>query len=145
MGKVTPETMTPAHVKAARALLGWSAQELSELIDIGVATLRTFESGKDIKAHSRTAIFDGLYAHGVRMQNGGEPGVKITEPSKWAINIKQTYCPECGTALPKVRTPKNMRQFLWGGWTCEACGTEVGKLGQRLFSRNSDPSADSSE
>ncbi len=142
MGKVTAQTMTPEHVKAARALLGWSAKELSDLLDIGVATLRTFESGKEVKPHSRAAIYNGLYAHGVRMQNGGEPGVKITEPSKWAANMSQTFCPECDAALPMVRTPRNMRQFLWGGWTCASCGTEVSKLGQRLFRKTGTKTGD---
>lgn len=135
MAKVTALTMTPEHVKAARALLGWSAKDLSDLLDIGVATLRTFESGKDIKPKSREAIFDTLHDHGVRMQNGGEPGVKITEPQKWSINIRRTLCPKCGEELPPVRTPANLRQFLWGGWTCKSCGAEVTKQGKELFKR----------
>ena len=53
LAKVTAQTMQPAHVKAARALLGWSAEELAELLPIGLATLRTFESGKDINLKSR--------------------------------------------------------------------------------------------
>lgn len=34
-------------------------------------------------------------------------------------------CPNCRTPLPRVRRPKNMRQFLWGGWTCAKCGAEL--------------------
>ena len=133
MAKVTALSMTPEHVKAARALLGWSAQDLADLLDVGVATLRTFESGKDVKADSRKAIFDTLHDHGVRMQNGGEPGVKITEPSKWSVNLKATQCPKCGTPVPVIRTPANLRQFLWGGWTCKSCGTEITKQGKELY------------
>jgi hypothetical protein len=33
-------------------------------------------------------------------------------------------CPECGADLPAVRRPKNFRQMMWGGWTCESCGKE---------------------
>jgi hypothetical protein len=41
-------------------------------------------------------------------------------------------CPACGTALPTVRAPKNLRQFLWGGWTCASCGAELDTWGRRL-------------
>jgi hypothetical protein len=39
-------------------------------------------------------------------------------------------CPKCGTALPAVRAPKNLRQALWGGWTCATCGLELDKWGR---------------
>lgn len=136
MSKVTAATMKANHVKAARALVGWSAEEFAEILPIGVATLRTFESGKDIKPASKAAIFDTLYKHGIRMQNGGTPGVRITEPKKWAINIASTCCPECQEPMPMVRTPANLRQTLWGGWTCNSCGTEVSKTGTLLFKAN---------
>ncbi len=125
--------MTARHVKAARALLGLNAQEFAELLPIGIATLRNFESGKEINAASHEAIFLALQDHGVVMQNGGSPGVRITEPDKWAVNLEVTACPECGHILPAVRTPKNLRQFIWGGWTCSECGAEVTKLGKRLL------------
>ena len=133
MGKVNSTTMKPIHVKAARALLGWSAEEFADILPIGVATLRTFESGKDIKLASRAAIYDALYENGVRMQNGGSPGVRITEPEKWAINLKRTNCPKCQQPQPQIRTPANLRQAIWGGWTCESCGTEISKTGRKLF------------
>ena len=41
-------------------------------------------------------------------------------------------CPECGTPAPKVRTPANRRQMLWGGWTCPECGTELDRKGRRV-------------
>ncbi len=133
MTKVTSTTMMPRHVKAARALLGWTAEDFAELLPIGLATLRTFESGKDIKASSRNAIFDALHDHGIRMQNGGSPGVRITEPEKWAINLKRTPCPKCSALQPLIRTPANVRQFIWGGWTCANCQTEISKTGRKLY------------
>jgi DNA-binding transcriptional regulator YiaG len=138
VAKVTAQTMQPAHVKAARALLGWSAEELAELLPIGLATLRTFESGKDINLKSREAIFDTLNKHGIRMQNGGSPGVRITDPEKWAINLKRLSCTACNAPLPFIRTPANLRQLLWGGWTCKACGTEMTKSGKTLFRKEED-------
>ena len=41
-------------------------------------------------------------------------------------------CPGCGDPAPKVRTPANRRQLLWGGWTCPNCGTEVDRRGRRV-------------
>ena len=51
---------------------------------------------------------------------------------RWGVNGKPVYCPECGAQAPVVRQPKNRRQMLWGGCTCEECGTEYDKWGHRL-------------
>ncbi len=53
--------------------------------------------------------------------------------SKWGINLKALKpgvvltCPACGTELPKIRKPTNLKQFLWGGFTCKSCGKEYDK------------------
>jgi hypothetical protein len=41
-------------------------------------------------------------------------------------------CPECGTPVPATRVPTSRRQALWGGWTCENCGTEMDSSGNEL-------------
>ena len=41
-----------------------------------------------------------------------------------AVNLKKVNCPDCGAEQPKIRKPKNLRQVLWGGNTCENCGCE---------------------
>lgn len=133
MAKVDVNSMTPNHVKAARMLLGLSAEDFAKALPIGVATLRTFESGKEIKQASKAAIFETLSDHGVILQNGGSPGVRITEPEKWKINLKVTSCSHCGHRLPAIRKPSNLRQILWGGWTCSSCGAELNKSGRKLF------------
>ena len=51
---------------------------------------------------------------------------------KMGLNLRATACPQCQTPLPTLRKPKNLRQMLWGGWTCAHCGTELDKWGQRL-------------
>jgi hypothetical protein len=48
---------------------------------------------------------------------------------KWGINLEAVACPFCGTPLPLKRLPRNLRQALWGGWTCARCGNEVDKHG----------------
>ncbi len=40
------------------------------------------------------------------------------------------HCPACGAGLPTVRAPKNVRQALFGGWTCSGCGIELDKWGR---------------
>jgi hypothetical protein len=41
-------------------------------------------------------------------------------------------CPECGQIMPKTRKPANLRQTLWGGWTCPNCGCEMDRRGRRV-------------
>jgi hypothetical protein len=52
--------------------------------------------------------------------------------NRWGININPTVCCHCNAALSTVRRPKSLRQVLWGGGTCGACGTEMDKWGRPL-------------
>jgi len=52
---------------------------------------------------------------------------RILKGSRFGINFSNTACPNCGTDLPRIRTPKNMNQLLWGGWTCARCNNEYDK------------------
>ena len=79
MAKVKPETLTPEHVKAARAFLKWSAGDLAQYCEIGVATVRLMESGGKVRDSSRAAIMNALESHGIVFKNGGEPGVVLTK------------------------------------------------------------------
>ena len=54
----------------------------------------------------------------------------VRKRGRWGINLRPVRCPECGEPAPVVRRPKNRRQALWGGCTCEECGTEYDKWGQ---------------
>ena len=48
--------------------------------------------------------------------------------SRWGLNLNLKHkCPNCDANLPAIRRPKNRRQYLWGGWTCEQCGMEFDK------------------
>jgi hypothetical protein len=43
-------------------------------------------------------------------------------------------CPDCGTIQEgKPRIPRNRRQALWGGNTCEKCGCSYDKWGRRVM------------
>ena len=58
--------------------------------------------------------------------------------AKYGINLKRIYCPKCKQKQPFVRTPKNERQALYGGHTCENCNTEMDKYGRELKENEGD-------
>lgn len=53
----------------------------------------------------------------------------------WGINLSTVSCPRCGTPLAYVHAPQNVRQSLWGGYTCLSCGAEVDKWGREIRRR----------
>ena len=46
--------------------------------------------------------------------------------------IKRVKCPDCGEHLPHFRKPANLKQALWGGYTCPICGCEVDRRGRKI-------------
>jgi len=44
-------------------------------------------------------------------------------------------CPGCYNHRNMIRIPRNFRQFLWGGDTCNRCGLEVDKWNRPLHRR----------
>lgn len=54
---------------------------------------------------------------------------------KWGINTKAVVCPKCGNTFPQIRKPENIRQFLWGGGTCQSCSCEVDKWGKEIYKK----------
>jgi len=58
----------------------------------------------------------------------------IRRDGRWGINFDAANirCPECGARAPIVRVPKNLRQALWGGHTCDRCGCEFDKWGREV-------------
>lgn len=69
-----------AQIRAARALLNWSADELAKRANLGVATVRRAE-GTDgepsMTSANLAAIRRTLEAGGVEFTNGGSPGVRL--------------------------------------------------------------------
>jgi hypothetical protein len=53
----------------------------------------------------------------------------------WGINLRPVRCPTCSEPASVIRRPKNLRQALWGGCTCEECGTEYDKWGRKIAKR----------
>jgi hypothetical protein len=52
------------------------------------------------------------------------------QSGRWGINPHVPPCLSCGAIPPRLRIPKNWRQFAWGGWTCPQCGLELDKWGR---------------
>ena len=74
--------------RGARALLDWSAQNLADRAEIGVATVRRFEGGSVVAAASIEAMTVTLIAAGItfitdgQTSVGGGDGVRITQAAK---------------------------------------------------------------
>lgn len=49
----------------------------------------------------------------------------------FGINIKAilspVQCPNCKHPISRVRVPKDTREMLWGGFTCQNCGKKFDK------------------
>jgi transcriptional regulator with XRE-family HTH domain len=69
---------TPGQCRAARALIGWSQDQLASASKVSKATIANFELGKRTP-YNRTLddLISVLELAGVEFTNGGEPGVKV--------------------------------------------------------------------
>ena len=84
--------LTSAQIRAARALLRWSAEDLARASAVGVTTIRRAElteQSTSMTAPNDLAIRRALEDSGVEFidENGGGPGVRLrkrqrTKPSK---------------------------------------------------------------
>ncbi len=77
--------ITAEQIRAARALLRWSAQDLADRSGIGFRTIQRFESESGIpgsRSKNLLTIRRVLENAGVVFidQNGGGPGVRLKEP-----------------------------------------------------------------
>jgi len=52
--------------------------------------------------------------------------------NRWGINLQPVNCPCCQANIPQVRTPKSVREALWGGGTCGKCGCRIDKWGRQI-------------
>ena len=78
----SPKPLTSAQIRAARALIRWSAQQLADATAIGVTTIRRAELTESQTKLTRAndhAIRRALEAAGVEFidAEGGGPGVRL--------------------------------------------------------------------
>ncbi len=79
--------LSSAQLRAARALLRWSALDLAKASKVGVATIRrveTIEGKVPVTAANEAALRATLESAGVEFidENGGGPGVRLRKPHK---------------------------------------------------------------
>jgi transcriptional regulator with XRE-family HTH domain len=69
--------MTPAQCRAARALIGWSQQQLAKEARIGVSTVADFElTRRDVSPIAVSKIRVALEKH-IEFINGKRPGLRL--------------------------------------------------------------------
>lgn len=75
-----PEDVTPAQIRAARALLGWGQTDLASAADVGITTLRTFEGGQRQPIRAiKAALVRALEKEGIEFLNESKrSGVSLT-------------------------------------------------------------------
>jgi hypothetical protein len=49
---------------------------------------------------------------------------------KFGLGPLMVVCPNCRYPQPFIREPASFKQMMFGGYTCEACGTEIDKYGR---------------
>ena len=77
-----PKPLTSAQIRAARALLRWSAEDLARETALSVAPIRRAELAEDetsMTTANGMAVRDALESAGVEFidENGGGPGVRL--------------------------------------------------------------------
>jgi transcriptional regulator with XRE-family HTH domain len=79
--------LTSSQIRAARALLRWSAEDLARATALSVTTIRRAELMRDetsMTAANDMAVRRALEAAGVEFidENGGGPGVRLRKSKK---------------------------------------------------------------
>jgi transcriptional regulator with XRE-family HTH domain len=76
------QTLMAAQIRAARALVRWSAEDLARASNLGIATIRRAELAEGLTALTGAndrAVREALEKAGVEFidANGGGPGVRL--------------------------------------------------------------------
>ena len=70
--------ITASQCRAARGLLNWTQQRLADTANIGVATVRLFESeAKGTRRSTLVLLKHAFESAGVEFTNGNQPGVRL--------------------------------------------------------------------
>lgn len=83
---MSPKLLTSAQIRAARALIRWSAEDLAKHSTLSVATVRRAELMADVTSmtvSNNLAVRRALEAAGVEFidENGGGAGVRLRRSS----------------------------------------------------------------
>lgn len=77
MSDDAPPNLTPPACRAARALLGWSLDDLAARVNVSRDSISRFEGGRTMRDSNRRAIVAAFAAHGVEVLNGEAPGARM--------------------------------------------------------------------
>jgi hypothetical protein len=82
-----PRPLTSAQIRAARALLRWSAEDLARESSLGVTTIRRAELAEgetSMTTVNDSAVRRTMEAAGVEFidENGGGPGVRLKKRTR---------------------------------------------------------------
>ena len=67
--------ITPTHIRAARAALGWGLRELAAKAGTGIKSVSRFENGADVRYSTVDKWQHALESEGVTFENSGRPGI----------------------------------------------------------------------
>ena len=69
-----------AQVRAARALLGWTAKDLAQKANVGISTVQRVENAEgtpNVHASNLASIQSTLESAGIEFTNGDAPGIRM--------------------------------------------------------------------
>ncbi len=72
--------LTPQAMRAARALLGLTIQQIAPQLGISPTTLNQVEKGGAVRATTEAKIIEALDALGVEITNGNGTGARLRFP-----------------------------------------------------------------
>lgn len=110
------KVITADQIRAGRALLDWTRQELAAVCDVGEATIARIETGTiDPKASSLRTIAEALAARGVELipaMDGKGDGVRFTLPRGSRLPVVKPDVPKRGAkpAATKAAKPRRAKQ-----------------------------------
>lgn len=80
--KIVKRLITSGQIRAARAILKWSAEDLAQDSGVGIATVRRFESADGVPSGQTRilqAIYNSLVSNGIEFIGSPDdrPGVRL--------------------------------------------------------------------
>jgi transcriptional regulator with XRE-family HTH domain len=99
--------LTSELIRAARALLRWEQQHLSEASGVSLTTIKRLEARPGaLAAHSSTvtALRRALESAGIEFTNGNAPGLRLRHGSVSEPRIKRVKNPASKGAAPPKRS-----------------------------------------
>jgi hypothetical protein len=99
--------ISSAQLRAARALLRWSALDLANASKVGVATIRRAEVAAGeipITLANDAALRQALEAAGVEFTNGERPGVRLSATAAAQFTRANASTAIKGKKAPRPRT-----------------------------------------